>query len=61
MLAAAGYWYDAFDTLTRWIQSEPAAERLREHRAALLEQVGLAGVAGLLSAPAPSRTPPIGP
>jgi len=56
VLAAAGYWYDAFDTLTRWIQTEPAAERLREHRAALLEQVGLAGVAGLLSAPvAPSK------
>jgi len=51
VLAAAGYWYDAFDTLTRWIQIEPAAERLREHRAALLEQVGLAGVGGLLSAP----------
>ena len=57
VLAAAGYWYDAFDTLTRWIQAEPAAERLREHRAALLEQVGLAGVAGLLSAPAGSSQP----
>lgn len=53
VLAAAGYWYDAFETLTGWIQEEPAAQRLREHRAALLEQVGLAGVAGLLSAPAP--------
>jgi hypothetical protein len=62
VLAAAGYWYDAFDTLTRWIQEEPAAERLREHRAALLEQVGLAGVAGLLSAPAaPSKPAADGP
>jgi hypothetical protein len=52
LLAAAGYWYDAFDLLTDWIQAEPAEERLREHRAALLEQVGLAGVAALLSAPA---------
>jgi hypothetical protein len=57
VLAAAGYWYDAFDTLTRWIQAEPAAERLREHRSALLEQVGLAGVAGLLSAPAEPSKP----
>jgi hypothetical protein len=53
-LAAAGYWYDAFDVLTGWIQKEPGAERLREHRAALLEQVGLSGVAALLAAPAPS-------
>ncbi len=53
VLAAAGYWYDAFETLTGWIQAEPAEQNLREHRAALLEQVGLAGVAGLLSAPAP--------
>jgi hypothetical protein len=53
VLAAAGYWYDAFDTLTRWIQAEPDAERLREHRAALLDQVGLAGVAALLPAPLP--------
>jgi hypothetical protein len=57
VLAAAGYWYDAFDTLTRWIQTDPGSERLREHRAALLEQVGLAGVAGLLSAPAATSKP----
>ena len=57
VLAAAGYWYDAFDTLTGWIQVEPAAEHLREHRAALLEQVNLAGVAGLLSAPAAPSKP----
>jgi len=62
VLAAAGYWYDAFDTLTGWIQSEPASEQLREHRAALLEQVGLAGVAALLSAPAePSKPAADGP
>ena len=56
-LAAAGYWYDAFDTLTAWIQKDPSSERLREHRAALLEQVGLSGVAGLLSAPGDSSKP----
>jgi hypothetical protein len=55
VLAAAGYWYDAFDTLTGWIQADPGSERLREHRAALLEQVGLSGVAGLLSAPGASK------
>jgi hypothetical protein len=53
VLAAAGYWYDAFDTLTRRIQTEPADERLREQRAALLDQVGLSGVAALLPAPEP--------
>ena len=56
-LAAAGYWYDAFDTLTGWVQTDPGSERLREHRAALLEQVGLSGVAGLLSAPGDSSKP----
>jgi hypothetical protein len=53
-LAAAGYWYDAFDLLTRWVQADPDAERLRDHRASLLEQVGLAGVAALLPAPLPA-------
>jgi hypothetical protein len=53
LLAAAGYWYDAFDAITRRIQAEPGDERLREHRAALLEQVGLAGVAALIPAPLP--------
>ena len=42
VLAEAGYWYDAFDTLSRWIVREPEAPRLRAHRAALLEQVELA-------------------
>jgi hypothetical protein len=61
VLAAGGYWYDAFETLTEWIQLEPEAQRLREHRAALLEQVGLAGVAGLISAPAPPSSAAAGP
>jgi hypothetical protein len=61
LLASGGYWYDAFETLTEWIQAEPSAQRLREHRAALLEQVGLAGVAGLLSAPAPPSSAAAGP
>ena len=40
-LAAQGYWYDAFDQLTLWLEAEPRDARLLEHRAALLEQVGL--------------------
>jgi hypothetical protein len=51
LLAAAGFWYDAFELLTGFIQAEPNAPLLREHRSALLEQVGLSGVAGLISAP----------
>ena len=39
--AAQGYWYDAFDQLTLWLEADPRDARLREHRAALLEQVGL--------------------
>ena len=39
--AAKGYWYDAFDQLTLWLEAEPRDARLLEHRAALLEQVGL--------------------
>ncbi len=39
--AAQGYWYDAFDQLTLWLEAEPRDARLLEHRAALLEQVGL--------------------
>jgi hypothetical protein len=39
--ALQGYWYDAFDQLTLWLQAEPRDARLLEHRAALLEQVGL--------------------
>ena len=40
-LAAQGYWYDAFDQLTLWLEAEPREARLLTHRAALLEQVGL--------------------
>jgi hypothetical protein len=40
-LAAQGYWYDAFDQLTLWLEAEPREARLLAHRAALLEQVGL--------------------
>lgn len=40
-LAGAGYWLDAFDTYTGWIEAEPGAPALRAQRAALLEQVGL--------------------
>jgi hypothetical protein len=62
LLAAAGYWYDAFDLVTQAIQSEPASEPLLEQRAALLEQAGLTGVAALLSAPAePSASAAEGP
>ncbi|NQZ96914.1 MAG: DUF928 domain-containing protein [Myxococcales bacterium] len=39
--AALGYWYDAFETLTGWLNAEPEAENLRSSRRALLEQVGL--------------------
>jgi hypothetical protein len=41
VLAASGYWYDAFDTLSRWIEKEPAEPELRAQRAALLEQADL--------------------
>jgi hypothetical protein len=40
-LAEAGYWYDAFAVLSAWSEAEPDASRLRAHRDALLEQVGL--------------------
>jgi len=40
-LAAQGYWYDAFATLTRWIELGSEAQRIRGLRAALLEQAGL--------------------
>ncbi|HEX5065071.1 MAG TPA: DUF928 domain-containing protein [Myxococcota bacterium] len=41
VLAGAGYWFDAFDTFTAWLDAEPGAANLRAQRAALLEQVGL--------------------
>jgi len=39
--ADQGYWYDAFDQFTLWLEAEPRDARLLEHRAALLEQVGI--------------------
>jgi hypothetical protein len=41
LYAESGYWYDAFDELSLWLAAEPGAARLHDHRAALLEQVGL--------------------
>jgi hypothetical protein len=45
LYAEAGLWYDAFDALTRLIEANPGDAGLRAQRAALLEQVGLAGIA----------------
>jgi hypothetical protein len=45
LFAESGLWYDAFDQLSRWLDAEPDAARLHEHRAALLEQVGLGDAA----------------
>jgi hypothetical protein len=45
LYAESGLWYDAFDQLSTWLAAEPGAALLREHRAALLEQVGLDDVA----------------
>ena len=39
--AESGIWYDAIEELSREISANPADSRLREQRAALLEQVGL--------------------
>ena len=39
--AENGIWYDAIDQLSRQISANPADARLRQQRAALLEQVGL--------------------
>ncbi len=41
LYAEAGFWYDAIATLSEQIDANPADRRLREQRAALLEQVGL--------------------
>ncbi len=41
LYAESGLWYDAFDQLSTWLAAEPDAVLLRNHRAALLEQVGL--------------------
>jgi hypothetical protein len=53
LLASWGYWYDAFETLSAWIQDEPQVPVLRAHRRALLEQAGLPEVA-----PDPHSTSP---
>lgn len=39
--AQDGLWYDAIDQLSQRISANPADQRLRQQRAALLEQVGL--------------------
>ncbi len=43
--ADAGIWYDAVSTLSALIDAAPQETQLREQRAALLEQVGLAAAA----------------
>jgi hypothetical protein len=45
LYAESGLWYDAFDQLSSWLAIEPGAARLHDHRAALLEQVGLGDAA----------------
>ena len=41
ILAEAGIWYDALDTLSLQIEAAPENENLRAQRAALFDQVGL--------------------
>lgn len=43
--AGAGIWYDAIDLLSRQIAANPGNPALRNQRAALAEQVGLADIA----------------
>jgi hypothetical protein len=43
--AGEGIWYDALEQLSRLISADPADRTLREQRADLLEQVGLADAA----------------
>jgi hypothetical protein len=45
LYAGEGFWYDALDALSALIDATPTDPRLRESRAALLEQVGLPNVA----------------
>ena len=39
--AQAGIWYDAIDSVSMLVESNPGDRAYREHRAALLDQVGL--------------------
>lgn len=43
--AANGFWYDAMACLCELIDTNPSDQSLRRHRAALLNQIGLSGVA----------------
>ena len=45
LYAQQGIWYDALAALTAGIEAQPENSQLREQRAALLDQVGLAEVA----------------
>ena len=45
LYAEYGFWYDALAELSEQIEAHPADPRRREHRAALLEQVGLHAIA----------------
>ncbi len=45
LLAAAGMWYDAIAELSELIEANPGNRTLREQRAKLLEQIGLADAA----------------
>ena len=55
--ASRGFWYDAMACLCEMIDSNPSNQALRRQRAALLNQVGLSGVAewDLRSIQAPVR------
>jgi hypothetical protein len=46
-LAQHGLWYDALNAISEQIAANPADPRLRQHRAALLDQIGLTEVARL--------------
>ncbi len=52
--AESGLWYDAFDQLSSWLEAEPNAAPLHDHRAALLEQVGLDAAAAFERRSAPA-------
>ena len=55
--AAQGFWYDAMACLCELIDANPSDQSLRRQRAALLNQIGLSGVAewDLRSIQAPAR------